>query len=127
MADYQANLEQAQATGISVYAISTDPLDKAQQTVDKSGLTFPVIYGVDGPATAATLTCWYEEKRNIIQPAAFIIDPARNILNVTYSSGPIGRLQIKDALELVGFYASKKISAITVDKDKGWTANVTGA
>ncbi len=126
MADYQANLEQARATGIAVYALSTDPLDKAQQTVDKLGLTFPVIYGVDGPATAATLTCWYEEERNIIQPAAFIIDPARKILNVTYTSGPIGRLQIKDALGLVGFYASKNISAITVDKDKGWTANITG-
>ena len=107
--------------------MSTDPLDKAQGTVEKLGLTFPVLYGVDGPATADTLTCWYEEKRNIIQPAAFIIDPERNILNVTYSSGPIGRLQIKDALGLVGFYAKQKISAITVDKEKGWTANVTGA
>ncbi len=127
MADYQANLDQARAAGISVYAISTDPLDKAQQTVDKSGLTFPVVYGVDGPATAAALACWYEEKRNIIQPAAFIIDPDRNLLNVTYTSGPIGRLQIKDALGLVAYYASQKISATTVDREKGWTANVTGA
>jgi len=48
-------------------------------------------------------------------------------LNVTYTSGPIGRLQVKDALGLVGFYAKQKISATTVDKEKGWTANVTGA
>ncbi len=107
--------------------MSTDPLDKAQSTVDKLGLTFPVLYGVDGPATADTLACWYEEKRNIVQPAAFIIDPERNILNLTYTSGPIGRLQVKDALGLVGFYAKQKISATTVDKEKGWTANVTGA
>lgn len=126
MADYQANLEQAKAAGISLYAISTDPLDKARQTVEKSGLRFPVLYGADGPATANTLACWYEEERNIIQPAAFIIDPARNILNVTYSSGPIGRLQIKDALGLVAYYAAQKISATTVDKDKGWTANIVG-
>ena len=126
MADYQANLEQAEAAGISLYAISTDPLDKARQTVEKSGLRFPVLDGVGGPATADTLACWYEEKRNIIQPAAFISDPARNILNVTCTSGPIGRLQIKDALGLVAFYASQKISATTVDQDKGWTADLTG-
>ena len=117
----------ATAQNISIYAISTDPLDKAQGTVDKLNLTFPILYGVDGPATAELLGCWYEEKRNIIQPAAFIIDPNRKLLNVTYTSGPIGRLQAKDALGLIGFYAKQKISAITVDPDRGWTASVTGA
>ena len=108
-------------------AVSTDPLDKAQGTVEKLKLTFPVLYGVDGPKTADTLGCWYEEKRNILQPAAFIIDPQRNLLNVTYSSGPIGRLRAQDALGLVGFYAKSKISVTTPDQAKGWTVNVTGS
>ena len=49
-----------------------------------------------------------KRKRNIVQPAAFIIDPERNILNVTYTSGPIGRLQVKDALGLVGLLRVEK-------------------
>jgi alkyl hydroperoxide reductase subunit AhpC len=89
-------------------------------------LTFPLLYGVDGPAVAETLGCWYEEKRNIIQPAAFIIDPERKLLNVTYSSGPIGRLRAQDALGLIGFYAKQKISVATVDPQRGWTENRAG-
>jgi len=94
--------------------------------VDKLTLTFPLLYGVDGPTTAETLGCWYEEKRNILQASAFIIDPQRNILNVTYSSGPIGRLRAQDALGLIGFYAKQKISVATVDSQRGWTENVVG-
>ena len=86
-----------------------------------------MLYGVDGPKTAETLGCWYEEKRNILQPAAFILDLQRKLLNVTYSSGPIGRLRAQDALGLVGFYAKQKISVSTVDLQRGWTANIVGA
>lgn len=109
-----------------IYGLSTDPLEKAQGTSEKLKLTFPLLYGVDGPAVAETLGCWYEEKRNIVQPAAFIIDPERKLLNVTYSSGPIGRLRAQDALGLIGFYAKQKISVATVDPQRGWTENRVG-
>ena len=127
MADFQAHHDAFTAQNISIYAVSTDALDKAQGTVDKLKLTFPVLYGVDGPKTAEILGCWYEEKRNILQPAAFIIDPQRQLLNVTYSSGPIGRLRAQDALGVIGFYAKQKISVSTVDPQRGWTANIVGA
>ena len=91
------------ATGAEVCALSTDSLDKAKSTVDKLHLTFPVLYGLDGPKTAETLGTWYEEKRNIIQPSAFILGPERKLLSVTYSSGPVGRLVAKDARMLVAF------------------------
>ena len=73
-----------------------------------------MLYGVDGPATADALGCWYEEKRNIIQPAAFIIDPQRRVMNITYSSGPIGRLRVQDALGVTGFHSKKNISKLMV-------------
>lgn len=95
--------------------------------MDKLKLTFPVLYGVDGPKTAETLGCWYEEKRNILQPAGFILDPQHKLLSVTYSSGPIGRLRAEDALKIIGFYAKQKLSVTTVDPQRGWTANVVGA
>lgn len=91
------------AVGAEVCALSTDPLDKAQSTVDKLHLTFPVLYGLDGPKTAETLGTWYEERRNIIQPSAFIVGPDRKLLSVTYTSGPVGRLVAKDAQRLIAF------------------------
>lgn len=95
--------------------------------MDKLKLTFPVLYGVEGPKTAEILGAWYEEKRNILQASAFIIDPQRNLMSVTYSSGPIGRLRAQDALGLIGFYSKNKISVATPDPQKGWTVNVTGS
>jgi len=127
LADFQSHLDAFATQGVSVYALSTDTLEKAQGTVSKLSLTFPVLYGVDGPATAETLGCWYEEKRNIVQPAAFIIDPQRTLMSVTYSSGPVGRLTAADALRIVGFYDKNKIAVTTVDPQRGWTANVTRA
>ncbi len=103
MADFQNHIEDLKALGTTVYALSTDPLDKAKSTVDKLHLTFPVLYGMDGPKTAELLGAWYEAKRNIIQPAAFILGPDRKILSVTYASGPVGRLVAKDAQMLIAF------------------------
>jgi len=103
LVDYQYNLNTLTASGISVYFISTDPREKAEETANKLGLAYPVLYGLDGPATAELLGTYYEAERNILQPAAFILNPARAIANVTYSDGPAGRLYADEALKVVHF------------------------
>lgn len=92
------------ALDISVYALSTDPLDKATATVEKHDLQFPVLYGMDGPKTAELLGAFYEERRNIIQPINFILGPDRKIVSVTTSTGPVGRLTSEDVTRVVSFY-----------------------
>ena len=89
---------------IPVYFLSTDPLEEAKAMVDKHGVTFPVIYGMDGPKTAETLGAYYEERRNIVQPAGFLLGPEKKIINVTTSSGPVGRITVEDILRVVAFY-----------------------
>lgn len=69
-------------------AASTDPVEKAKETVSEHSLTFPIGYGLPLKETAAALGAFYEERRNILQ----------------YSSGPIGRLVSQDILGLVQFY-----------------------
>ena len=41
--------------GIAVVAASTDPLEKAQETVKEHSLTFPIGYALPVKETAATL------------------------------------------------------------------------
>lgn len=93
-----------EALGVSVYALSTDSREEAQQTAEKHDLTFPVMFGMDGPKTAELLGSYYEERRNIIQPTNFILGPDKKILSVTLSNGPVGRLTPEDVVRFVSFH-----------------------
>jgi peroxiredoxin len=89
---------------IMVVAASTDPLDKAKETVSEHSLTFPVGYGLSLKETAATFGAFYEERRNVLQATGFLVKPDKTIAVSQYSSGPIGRLVWQDILGLVQFY-----------------------
>jgi len=85
-------------------AASTDPLDKASETVTEHALGFPVGYALPVKETAATLGAFYEEKRGFLQATGFVVKPDRTIAVSQFSSGPIGRLVWQDVLGLVQFY-----------------------
>ena len=89
---------------ISVVAASTDPVEKATETVSEQSLTFPVGYGLPLRDTAATFGAFYEERRGFLQATGFVVKPDRTIAVAQYSSGPIGRLAWQDILGLVQFY-----------------------
>lgn len=90
--------------GITVVAASTDPADKARETVSEHSLTFPVGYGLPLKETAAALGAFYEERRNVLQATGFVMKTDKTIVVSQYSSGPIGRLVWQDILGLVQFY-----------------------
>jgi peroxiredoxin len=104
LAAFQRAQDKLQEEGISVVAASTDSLEKAKETVSEHSLTFPVGYGVPLKETAATLGCFYEERRNILQSTGFVLKPDKSVVVAQYSSGPIGRLVWQDILGLVQFY-----------------------
>ncbi len=66
----------------------------------EEGIGFSVLYGLDGSVTARQLGAYYEKKRDIIQPCAFILRSGV-LVNATYSSGPVGRLEPDEALEFI--------------------------
>jgi peroxiredoxin len=92
------------AEGITTVAASTDPLEKARETVAEHALTFPVGYGLPLKDTARDLGAFYDPKRGVIHATGFVIAPDRRIAVAQYSSGPIGRLVWQDILGLVQFY-----------------------
>jgi peroxiredoxin len=89
---------------ITVVAASTDPRDKAAETVKEHTLTFPVAFGLPLKETAATFGAFYDERRNVLHATGFVVRPDRTIAVAQYSSGPIGRLVWQDVLGLVQFY-----------------------
>ena len=89
-------------------AASTDPREKAAETVTEHSLTFPVAYGLPLKETAGLLGAFYEERRGILQATGFVVRPDCRIAVAQYSSGPIGRLVWQDVLGLVQFLKKPK-------------------
>ena len=83
-------------------------VDSEEDTLSVSqDLSFPVAWGVtreDGDAIGA----WWEERRDHIQPAEFLLTEKGRVLSSCYSSSPIGRTDPAEALELVTFLASRR-------------------
>ena len=104
MAAFERAQDKLREESITVVAASTDPLEKAKETVSEHSLTLPVGYGLPLKDTAATFGAFYEERRGFLQATGFVVKPDKTIAVAQYSSGPIGRLVWQDILWLVQFY-----------------------
>lgn len=91
--------------------MSVDPLDKAKETVEKLGLTFPVAYGLEMPGDADKVGAYWEERRKIIHATNFIIDSDKKVCDASYSIGPIGRIIAADALSHIQFFKKRRAQA----------------
>ncbi len=85
-----------------------DSVEKARETAEKTGVTFPVAYGLDAEEIAGITGAYYDKDRKYIHATGFLIRPNNSMEVVCYSSGPIGRFSAQDVLDLVKFYKSKK-------------------
>ena len=108
MADYQAHLERFKQENVDVIALSVDPLEKAQEMVEREKLAFPVVYGLEVPRDADKIGALWEERRKIIHATSFILDSERKVLDACYSNGPIGRIAAADALSHIQHFKKRK-------------------
>ncbi len=91
--------------GVSVVAASVDPLDKAKEVADE--VNFPIGHGVTRDIANA-MGSWWEERRQIIQPSAFVVGPENTVLASCYSDGPIGRVTGDDIVKFVTFQQAQR-------------------
>ena len=93
--------------GIGVVALSVDAEKYAQKSVDKHSLTFPVIYGLDGPTESRKIGSFIDEDKGFFHATNFILRNGE-VKSATYSTGPLGRLRAKNVEMLVGYYQSQE-------------------
>jgi hypothetical protein len=58
------------------------------------------------PANA--LAAWWDDRRNIIQPAGFVVGTNNKIIVSSYSDDPLGRIEFADVVSLIRFYEARK-------------------
>lgn len=101
-------MEEFKRENVDVVALSVDSLDRAKETVEKLQLTFPVAYGLEVPRDAEKIGAFWDEGKKIIQPANFILDSDKKVVDASYSIGPIGRIVAADALGHIQFFKKRK-------------------
>lgn len=103
MAGYASLKEAFESERIAVIGASADARDKAEAFQKELG--FPIAYGVTRDH-AGKIGAWWEEQQGFIQPSEFILDGRGVVLSATYSTGPIGRLDAEDVLQMVRYMKS---------------------
>ena len=94
-----------ESKNITVVVASSDPQDKSAEMADKIG--FPVGYGVDQQLIESVGGYW-EANRKFAQPSEFVLSPDNTIAQLSYSDGPLARMEAGDVLKLVEFRSKQK-------------------
>lgn len=75
--------------------------------VEKHKARFPVVYGLDVRNEAEKIGAYFDSENGYFQPANFILRDGK-VVQATYSSGPLGRLQAEQVLMLVDHYRKQE-------------------
>ena len=77
------------------------PREEAEKTVERYGLTFPVVYGLIPREVSELTGAFYHAEENYLHATGFLVGMDGKIKNAVYSSRSIGRLVAKDCLNFI--------------------------
>ncbi|MDA0768692.1 MAG: redoxin domain-containing protein [Chloroflexi bacterium] len=101
LAAWESQKAELEALGCTVVAASVDTLENAQKTVEESGATFPVAYGVTQAESESFGAWWSEDRGGYIQPSEFLISRGGVVIGSMYASGPVGRMGADEAVRQI--------------------------
>lgn len=80
---------------------SVEPKEIVQEMAEKSGVSFPMAYGVTR-ADADLLGAWWSDAHDgHIQPTEFLLGRGGTVLGAMYASGPVGRINADEAIHFI--------------------------
>lgn len=87
--------------GVRIVALSADGREGAKKMKDDEDLEFPVLHDLACEEVRDRFGVYIEQgdDREHLQPAQFILDPEGVVRLASYSSGKVGRLEAREALE----------------------------
>ena len=89
-------------------ALSSQPKDKAEIMVQRHGLTYPVVYGLDPDEMAQKIGCTISLEEPVrLEPTGIVLRPDGTIAWSVYASSPIGRLTGDDTAAIMDYYQKK--------------------
>lgn len=97
----QEHHEQFRDAGVRIVVLSADGPEGAKRMKSDEDLEFPVLHGLDCEDVRDRFGVYMRkgDERTHLQPAQFILDPEGVVRLASYSTGKVGRLEAREALE----------------------------
>jgi hypothetical protein len=81
--------------------------------VEQLHLDFPVAYGLEVPRDAEKIGAFWEARRGIFHATAFLLGAKHQVVQASYSTGPLGRLAAEEVLSLLQFLKGRIVPGDT--------------
>ena len=105
LADFQLRLGRLKQLGAKMIALSAQPKDKAELMIQRHGLTYPIVYGLDPDEMTRKIGCSISLEKPIrLEPVGIVLRPDGTIAWSVYASGAIGRLTGDDTSAVMDYY-----------------------
>ena len=85
---------------MTIIAASVDSEADTQALVEALNLTYSVGYGLSYLDVSEKTGAFYEVRREILHATSFILNKDGTVAHAVYSTGPIGRITVDDALRM---------------------------
>jgi len=86
---------------VTIYSVSVENKELAQEVKDKNNLSFPMAYGATKADGDLMGSWWSEDRGGYIQPTEFLLGRGGTVLGAMYASGPVGRMGADEAIRLI--------------------------
>ena len=94
--------------GAKVIALSAQPEEKAAIIIQRHGLTYPVVYGLNPEEMRRKIGCSISLEEPVrLEPTGIVLRPDGTIAWSAYASSAIGRLTADDTAAVMDFYQQK--------------------
>ena len=87
--------------GLSIIGASVEPREVVEEMATKSGVTFPMAYGVTREQADMLGSWWSDDRGGYIQPTEFLLGRGGTVLGSMYASGPVGRVSPDEAVHFI--------------------------
>jgi peroxiredoxin len=102
LAAWEPKKAELAALGCTVYAISVDTREQAQQMARESGISYPMAYGLTKEESDSFGAWWIEDQHGPHnQPTEFLLGRGGTVLGSMYTSGQVGRMAPEEAIRLI--------------------------
>ena len=101
MAAWQKDQKALAEMGVAIVGASVEPKEVVQEMATKSGVTFPMAYGVSREDANLLGSWWSDDRGGYIQPTEFLLGRGGTVLGAMYASGPVGRISPDEAVHFI--------------------------
>ncbi len=86
---------------VTIYSVSVESKELAQEVKDNNKLSFPMAYGATKADGDLMGSWWSEDRGGYIQPTELLLGRGGTVLASMYASGQVGRMGADEVIRFI--------------------------